>query len=430
MCVIFHKPADVTVSETDIKNAHEINDDGFGYMYYDSVNDRIEAKKAVYKDVNKIVQKFADLEGTEACFHFRIKTHGSICNTQCHPFRVTSKKHGMEIYVMHNGTISGLNGAAGESDTQTFVNQYLHRMLKGNPWLIEDPAFKDLIEAKLGGGNKLCFMYGQGKVLKFNERLGQQHEGMWVSNKNFVPYKAPVNDYADLDYGYSGGYQTPWYKKEEQAAKKPEVQMFCGQAVSVHDDVWVTHKNDDNYYCIGKIVHLNNVCAVVRIKDRHGLETSSPFSLSTGDANHLNPGYQAVPMYRQLAAPKVEVLENEEPKKPTTDNVVSATEKFVKNSCLVSEGTLVVDAEARYSASFQDSLDTYSSGMCALDVYNMDAQGRFDFFRQNVDDSFAMFQDMLDKLVQDDIDEGTVDEGDDTVTDEQERAEMANAMMH
>src|ERR1035437_3659673 len=108
MCVIIHKPKDKVIAEADCRGAASANPDGFGFMYYDKETDTIEANKACVKDAGKIVKIMNLLSAYDVCYHFRIKTHGTICDAQCHPFRVTNKKeHGEDIYMMHNGMISG-----------------------------------------------------------------------------------------------------------------------------------------------------------------------------------------------------------------------------------------------------------------------------------------------------------------------------------
>src|ERR1700722_16189169 len=189
MCVIIHKPKGVTFSPENVAGAFNSNAHGFGVMYLDQDSGQIVAKKKLLKDVHAIQKIFKDLIEEDAIFHFRIKTHGPTNDMFCHPFQVLWKeKHGHDMWVMHNGMIGKANNSSGESDTYAYAREVLTKQLAKDFDRVEDPWFQSHVEAEIGS-SKLVFLDDTGRVVKYNERYGDDYEGCWVSNKGFVPSK-------------------------------------------------------------------------------------------------------------------------------------------------------------------------------------------------------------------------------------------------
>jgi hypothetical protein len=477
MCVIIQKPKDKVITEDNCRGAAMANQDGFGFMYYDKDADKIATNKGCIQDVGKIIKVMNLLSAYEVCYHFRIKTHGSICDEQCHPFRVTNKEeHGMDIYMMHNGCISGVTGEAGESDTQMFVNGTLRPLLKDNPKEIESVFFVPWIEEKIGAHNKLLFMYGQGKILRINQKNWDTHEGMNVSNKNFTYHgnyscRTTGNYAGNASYNMHGESYTG-YPGRQALAHDDKEHFLCGEPVHVGDSLFVTHKeNEEYYYADAKVVSLNNFSMMVSLRDTAGIHRSISFFLREGESNysHNDAGYQCIRMSRwvhsvdrsiqglakadaiakattipntdtkelvqeQLALtdlseealkknPKPLVVLDLDTTKPSTSTstesqLPSKTETKERVSCNVFHGSLVVDARNRWTGDcLENSLQPYQSGVTILDFENMDEQGRFTFMMSNPADAFAMLQDLTEKLVLEDIMDGTVTDGESTVND-------------
>jgi hypothetical protein len=482
MCVIICKPADKVISEHDIKNAHRVNSDGFGYMYYDPIEDDIVAHKGVFTKDTTIVKMIQPLQDKEICLHFRIKTHGEISNTACHPFRVTDKdKHGMTVYVMHNGTIHGMVGKPTESDTQIFVNKYLHKLLKADPMLIEEPEFQDLIEAKIGRGNRLCFMYGKGKILRMNETLWDTHEGMRCSNKHFV-YRAPVEtpaerwakemgDASETMDAYCGPYRG---SHSHNAYTDPRAPLLCGHPVAVKDALFITNKDDDAFYAEGEVTHINPFSILVKFKDAQQKDVIQSFFLISGESVGHQYDYQCIPMNRkvmdsemtisglvgpteentrpdglpegtkgdlltpallQLTAPDL----NEEFKKKELVNLETSqpeTKKAVVNSCNVYAAGTTVNANARWGGYHLGRFDQkWTTDTTILEFYDMSPQERFSHFMEHPEECFNMWQDFVDKTIYDNIDDGLLEMEGDVVFEvadkdpEEEEGERIDAML-
>jgi len=331
MCVIIHKPAGVGFEEDDIRCAETNNSDGFGYMYYDPERDKIIASKSTKTDIEDIIKIFERLKDYEACFHFRFKTKGEIIDSQCHPFKVLDKKkHGVDMYFMHNGTITNAGITGNESDTQAFNRNYLKPILSKKPSLLNTKAMQELIADFISRGSKLCFMYGKGRVVKINESAGAERNGCWVSNEySFrTGYRSSKNTQATTrTYGnnttgngyYNGGGNTGYAtgnrgnanssatsqggvntsKKEEESNNTGnEKKEFLGQEVSVGDSLWIWDHNSDSYTGDGEITELSHNCAVVKFKDEKGKEIEASFWYDDGTSFASGQGrYYAVPAY-------------------------------------------------------------------------------------------------------------------------------------
>lgn len=412
MCVIFHKPAGVAVSELSLRNAHRVNNDGFGFMYFNPEDKRIHTFKGLVKDVNTIIEYAKDLTEFEVCYHFRIKTHGVVADSTCHPFQVTNKEtHGSDIFFMHNGVISGMQSSAVESDTQMFNKNILFPLLEKNPGFLKTEACKILIEKMLGTGNKLCFMDTDGEVIKFNAQLGDTYEGMWVSNKNFVPYTAPpstrTNRWSDEDYSYAG-YKAPEYKS------KPTI--FNNTEVEVGDKMYIWHKDSNSFYAEGTIKSCNQYSATIEFVDRLDCKINALFLTHTSESNFSYPGYECLPA--GIASDEFQTIDQ-------VENKGKRQEHLKELSCEVPKSNIVllsdpkkqmvrwqnhsVDANGGYGGlGLENTLQPYKDNVTLLDVHNMQPQERFQFFNQKVETSFLMFQDMLDKMVEEDCDLGIV----------------------
>ena len=210
MCVIIYKPAGETVSKKNIEDAWKGNSDGFGLMYYDPEEDKVVSHKKLEPTMEEIHEWFDKLKDTDAAFHMRITTHGDTIEQLCHPFRVLHrKKHGKDLFFMHNGIIGKAPKAPDKlhSDTTMFNKTLLQPMLSNNPEFMEEETFNDLIEGYIGH-SKLLFLDSNGKFTFANRDKFSKLDGtdVLVSNTRWQnkPKKAVATGYPNYNYG--GGY--------------------------------------------------------------------------------------------------------------------------------------------------------------------------------------------------------------------------------
>ena len=115
MCLIYYKPKGLTLRDTftceDWGTATAIHGDGIG-IYYPSDYETIKHTPTPLGVAS--TRLWASLQGVreELCIHFRAATHGTIHDSNTHPF--TCKDTG--LILMHNGVIPWL-GSKKNSDT-------------------------------------------------------------------------------------------------------------------------------------------------------------------------------------------------------------------------------------------------------------------------------------------------------------------------
>ena len=193
MCIAIYKPEDKVLSLATLKECYKSNPDGAGFMYAE--NKKLHIEKGFFS-FQSFYDAFKKHENKQAVIHFRIKTHGKIDTTNCHPFAVNNA-----IGFVHNGIISGF-GDANHSDTIGFNQSILQPLVSkwGNLALFQDPII-DLIEGRIGY-SKLVFLDRHGNHKIMNEHKGTWDDGVWYSNDSYKPYVAPVTTYDWKDSKY------------------------------------------------------------------------------------------------------------------------------------------------------------------------------------------------------------------------------------
>ena len=222
MCIAIYKPEDKILSEATLKECYDANPDGAGFMY--AQNKKLHIEKGFFS-YDSFYNAFKQHEHKQAVIHFRIKTHGKIDTTNCHPFAVNNS-----IGFVHNGIINGF-GDANHSDTIGFNNAILQPLVHkwGNLALFQDPII-DLIEGRIGY-SKLVFLDRHGNHKIMNEGKGVWDDGVWYSNNSYKPYVAPVSLYKPKEYSWDN---TDWIK---DSYKKPVTKFKTKTAVKVGDMV-------------------------------------------------------------------------------------------------------------------------------------------------------------------------------------------------
>ena len=226
MCIAIYKPEGKIIPYNTLKECYDANPDGAGFMYAENKVLHIEKGFFSLKD---FYQSYVKHQDKQAVLHFRIKTHGKIDKTNCHPFAINNS-----LGFVHNGVISGF-GDTDHSDTIGFNNKVLQPLVHkwGNLALFQDPM-KDLIESRIGY-SKLIFLDRHGNHNILNEQKGVWDDGVWYSNTSYKPYVAPVTSWKDtFDY-------TNWrkpvatYKTKIKPPKLKTVQV--GAMVELLEDV-------------------------------------------------------------------------------------------------------------------------------------------------------------------------------------------------
>jgi predicted glutamine amidotransferase len=181
MCIIIYNPGGQKLEKERLKVAYDNNPHGFGFMWIEDYEVFSIKGMSNFKDV---WQLSTHLAGYSYALHFRWRTAGKIREAQCHPHTVLDKeKHGMNLKMMHNGTIFSMKKAKkGRSDTQVYASQLT------NEYLHKHRNLHNLFESvhgeapAMGTFNKFVFMADGNRVEIVNEDAGEWIDNMWYSN--------------------------------------------------------------------------------------------------------------------------------------------------------------------------------------------------------------------------------------------------------
>ena len=218
MCIAIYKPKGKIINKATLKRCYEANPDGAGFMYAQSK--KLNIQKG-FIDFNKFYEAYKKHEVNKCIIHFRIKTHGKIDETNCHPFHINDS-----MGFVHNGTISGFGNNI-HSDTIQFNEAILQKLVGkwGNLSLFEDPIV-NLIEGRIGY-SKLIMLDRHGNHKIFNEDKGQWDGGVWYSNTSYRPkpkYEQSSFSWDKYKWGSGGSYRSDPKRLTHSVSPEPIAQ--------------------------------------------------------------------------------------------------------------------------------------------------------------------------------------------------------------
>jgi hypothetical protein len=222
MCIAIYKPEGKIIPYATLKECYDANPDGAGFMYAE--NKKLHIEKGFFS-LQSFYEAYVKHQDKQAVLHFRIKTHGKIDTTNCHPFAVNNS-----LGFVHNGIITGY-GDLNHSDTIGFNQAVLQPLVNkwGNLALFQDPM-KELIESRIGY-SKLIFLDRHGNHNILNETKGVWDDGVWYSNNSYKPYiPVATPSYSKSTYDWKN---KSWYSSDDDYGnwRKP-VATYKAQKVS------------------------------------------------------------------------------------------------------------------------------------------------------------------------------------------------------
>lgn len=225
-------------------------------------------------------------------WHTRTRTHGSISQDMCHPFRILNKaSDGCDLFFMHNGTFSRSMYTRGtESDTVAFNNLILKPVLKANTKALNDTKFIDLIDGLMGYGNKVVFLRNDGIMHTFGAFT--RRDGCSISNTYSV---TDVRDYTPERAALA---EKRWDKLRARAkAREALVNKRKDDYIKSHPDISSAHrpKNQSDIPRLplnNGVDHIQRKKQVMKSEEEYQdiLAQGNLFSLDVNDVvyNHLN----------------------------------------------------------------------------------------------------------------------------------------------
>lgn len=183
MCLLIWKPKGKEIPKAHLERGFEVNSNGAGFGFIKEGDANPCHIQKGFFDFNAFYKAYeaANLKDVNAIVHFRIATHGSKNESNCHPHII-----GGGWMMGHNGIISDVKIRGDESDTVAFARDELTEFLNRNNMCIDDKEVLKCLDDRIGV-NKLVFLHESGKSIIMNEKIGTWKDGVWYSNSSFTP---------------------------------------------------------------------------------------------------------------------------------------------------------------------------------------------------------------------------------------------------
>jgi hypothetical protein len=256
MCLLFTRTAGVSANLSDawLKDFYSHNKDGFGVMY--AKDGGLHVDKGI-GSVDDWIKFYREYEGLTAAFHLRMRTHGNIDLTNCHPYEVYGNGAEMPIYMMHNGVLSHGNAKdTSKSDTWHFIRDYIIPLSAKDPAVMFTPEMQAVL-GKFIGNNRFAFMNHLGQLQIVNKNQGVEWQGMWLSNTYAWDYYGAFPEKRVVYQGYrNDGWNTArttsigalpdkkatGKKKPQPAPTKRIASDYYDDIVTAYDDISIRSK--------------------------------------------------------------------------------------------------------------------------------------------------------------------------------------------
>lgn len=206
MCILtFFKPGIMPIDDHLWNGAYQ-NPDGHGWAIV--AGDKILTGHAMDPDaaIESFVKARTAHPESYALFHSRWATHGTVGETNCHPFKVGRDPR---TVLAHNGVLdSAFQPVKGDerSDTAILADWFPHMHAINR---LDSRRARRRFRHMLGSYNKIAILTVDPQYRKngylINEEAGQYHEGIWYSNGYWRPYTPPSVKTYNYSIPWSGG---------------------------------------------------------------------------------------------------------------------------------------------------------------------------------------------------------------------------------
>ena len=205
MCLITYATAAKTIqllnNEQFFNSVLTNNGDGVGVMYASSKRLTISRflTSTPSQTLRDLLAAMPKDMATMVGIHWRMRTHGEINLSQCHPYTVTPT-----IALMHNGILSQGNATDDtKSDTWHYINSVIRPALLADAELYNSQLFTEFLGKDIGANNRFLIMRADGKTHLINKSTGIENDGVWFSNTYAWEPSTVIPDYRQAAFNRS-----------------------------------------------------------------------------------------------------------------------------------------------------------------------------------------------------------------------------------
>lgn len=213
MCIIVAKPAGIPMpSEQTLANCFYANSDGSGFMVANGKTVSIRKGYMKFDDFIEAVDDFGDLTDRSVVMHFRIKTHGDVQPSCCHPFPVSSDVDDLRalsfetrVAVAHNGIIDCMRSYTDKdtSDTMAYIMNVIAPIRRLSEDFMNNDNALDVFDATVG--SRLCFLDNSGDIVTVGDFI--EDGGVLYSNTSYLRKTYQYRSYESVWDG--------WYEDDD-----------------------------------------------------------------------------------------------------------------------------------------------------------------------------------------------------------------------
>lgn len=230
-----HKPATATITRELADDIYMRNSDGFGIMF---AKDGILYTQKTLGKPQEIWDIINEHQGDELLLHWRMRTHGDVDLTNCHPYEVYGDGSTMPVSLMHNGVLSTGNAAdMSKSDTWHYIRDFVIPTTQHNPAMLFATPMRDMMASHIGTNNKFAMMNHLGEVSICNRKSGIEWSGLWFSNtyawsvhKFGAVKQVSTYTYPKYDSAFDYEYKPSWTAKTSPSIAAKNAQVATQQA--------------------------------------------------------------------------------------------------------------------------------------------------------------------------------------------------------
>lgn len=189
-----------------LADIYDANADGLGIMYKNKRGLKVvKVLPSTLREVTEFIDRLPQ-DDRPMAMHWRMKTHGKIDLTNCHPYDVGTKG---QLAYMHNGILATGNASdATKSDTWHFARDFLDEAADAGTDVFHTAGFLNLVGEYIGD-NRFVFMDDQGRMSIVNKEQGIEHGGLWFSNTYAWEPSRLIPGYRSK-YAALGGWAGAW----------------------------------------------------------------------------------------------------------------------------------------------------------------------------------------------------------------------------